>query len=272
MKQVGVMSTDRHPHRHRSGGFTIIELMIGIALGFILGWGGGALVLQVDGATIVNGALTANGDSGGSGPSGGSVNLTTATLSGGGAIGADGGPGTNVGGAGGGGRVAVLLTGPGATFSAWSGTITASGKNGAGGTALYNRSSAGTIFLAESGLKPGEGTVIVDNGAIDINQSYTALPAKLNPTEDLTKTSWETRNNARVGMPASTQITRLTLAPSGKLDLYGATLTVGQLIVGNVRIPIGTYTEAVSAQIDDATGGGVVDVIGLKGMTLLIVR
>lgn len=112
-----------------------------------LGWAGGEIILNVAGATVINGTLSANGDSGGSGPSGGSVNLTTSTLSGGGAISADGGPGTNVGGAGGGGRVAVLLTGPNATFSTWTGTITASGKNGSGGTILVNRSAAGTIFL-----------------------------------------------------------------------------------------------------------------------------
>ena len=236
------------------------------------GWGGGAVVLRVAGATVVNGRLSANATSGGSGPSGGSVNLTTATLSGGGTISADGGPGTNVGGAGGGGRVAIRLTGPKATFSAWSGTITASGKNGAGGTALNNRSSAGTILLAESGLKPGEGKVVVDNGTIDINQSYTALPAMLNPTEDLSKTSWETRNDARIGMPASTQTTRLSLSPNGKLDLYGATLTVGKLVINNVRFPVGTYTAADSPQIDDTTGGGEVVVIGLKGATMLMVR
>lgn len=236
------------------------------------GWAGGAIILHVDGATVINGTLSANGHSGGSGSSGGSVNLTTSTLTGNGVISADGGAGTNVGGAGGGGRVAVRLTGPNATFSTWAGFFSATGKNGSGGTTLVNRSSAGTIFLAESGLKSGAGTVIVDNGTIDINSSYTALPAKLNPTEVLSRTRWETHNKARIGLTTSSTVESITLQPNGFLELGGFTLTTGRLRASGVSFPVGTYTVADNSQFQDAVGGGQIKVVGLPETTMLIVK
>ena len=121
-------------------------------------------------------------------------------------------------------------------------------------------------------MKPGEGTVIVDNGAIDINQSYTALPAKLNPAEDLSRMRLETHNNARLGLTVATTVETTTLQPNGLLELGGLTLTTGRLCVSGNSFPVGIYTVADSTQFQDSVGGGQVKVVGLKETTIIILK
>jgi hypothetical protein len=116
------------------------------------GSGGGYISIQASGALIVDGTVKANGQSkatGEGGGSGGGIYLSCASLSGGGAIQADGGSGGSQGG-GGGGRIAIY--GAGAGFS---GTISVT--RGAGRTVFpdLTGSYVGTIYLSDWSLLPG---------------------------------------------------------------------------------------------------------------------
>jgi hypothetical protein len=132
------------------------------------GWsqnnGGGAVKLTVTGKTLLNGDITSIGDNsaqGGNGNqtgAGGSVFLTTGALEGTGNIRANGGGGGWD--EGGGGRVAIVLTAPGASFTNHNGLITAYG-----GAGTYS-GSAGTVYLRGYGVDPNDGILIVDNSTI----------------------------------------------------------------------------------------------------------
>lgn len=126
--------------------------------------GGGAIMLTVAGTTTVEtaGIISADGDGGSGGAdyaggSGGSVYLTTGRLQGSGSIQASGGDGVRA--SGGGGRVAVILTQPGADFSTWSGSTTAYG--GTDGS----EASAGTVYLKATA---GNGMLIVNNDGTQV--------------------------------------------------------------------------------------------------------
>jgi hypothetical protein len=123
--------------------------------------GGGAVILSIAGAFTDNGAISANGNIGGNGASGsgGSVYITTGTISGTGAISANGGVGGVGGGgaAGGGGRIAIILTSSGATFSGYSGTVTAYGAG------LQTTGAAGTVYEQTQAQSAGVGTLIINN-------------------------------------------------------------------------------------------------------------
>ena len=129
--------------------------------------GGGAIVLNVSGATTNLGTISANGAAStfgsgtGGGGAGGSVYLTTATLDGGGALSADGGLSSDhYSGGGGGGRIAIILTNS-STFG--SGTISAAGGLGAQNWVIQDSrcAAAGTVYLKASDRAWGQ--LIVDN-------------------------------------------------------------------------------------------------------------
>ncbi|MBT7281884.1 hypothetical protein HN832_00555, partial [archaeon] len=121
------------------------------------GKGGGIVILNVTGATIVNGNISSGAISNSGSGSGGSIYLITKNLTGNGVISAKGGPSTSFG-AGGGGRVAVYLTQTGAVFSSYDGTIVAYGGDA---TTENNDGAAGTVYLEESDDTYGE--LIIDN-------------------------------------------------------------------------------------------------------------
>ncbi|NLB55575.1 MAG: hypothetical protein GX811_07395, partial [Lentisphaerae bacterium] len=125
--------------------------------------GGGAVLLKVTGETRVDGLIAADGGIGYTHTgAGGSINIQTGTLRGEGIIQTLGGDGTQSGqaqGSGAGGRIAIVLSGPGADYSSFLGAIQSYG--GPGGYASKG-GGAGTVYLEKATDKPRKGTVIID--------------------------------------------------------------------------------------------------------------
>ena len=121
------------------------------------GAGGGGLHLAVLGNLTVDGWISADGEPGGGagsgGGSGGGIWISAATLTGSGAIRANGGSGIGSGGGGGGGRIALQCSNNG-----FAGTLSAFG--GAGSSS----GGAGTIYTTASSFAAGQ--VILDNGGL----------------------------------------------------------------------------------------------------------
>ncbi|MCR5839923.1 MAG: hypothetical protein K6G94_09865, partial [Kiritimatiellae bacterium] len=125
---------------------------------------GGVIRLVVTGALTLDGEANANGmletyaaGDNCSGGTGGSIDITAGTISGTGRIVAEAGSKQAVRGSAG--RIAVKLTSPGADFSSFSGTISASGRVlGFGGRA---DSSAGTVYLQTAADGEKGGTVYI---------------------------------------------------------------------------------------------------------------
>ncbi len=222
--------------------------------------GGGAILLTVAGTTTVAsaGTLSANGGSSGGngGGSGGSVSLTTGWLTGNGTLRANGGagPGGNLSGGGSGGRVAIVLTGSGADFTSWTGANTAFGT----GSVM---SAAGTVYRQAAANLAGAGTVIVNNGTVATNATFTSLPAFGNSAEMLGKTAWVTTNNARMGLVTNTAVESLSLSTNGVLELANYTLTVKSLTVTNQAARHGNYgphDTPISRLTDTGSSGKVI--------------
>jgi hypothetical protein len=131
--------------------------------------GGGLINLTVANALVLDGSISANGagstaKANGGGGSGGGILLNVGTLSGSGAISANGGAANNLaGGGGGGGRIAIYFG-----TNMFTGNILAHGGSGT------NAGGAGTVYLqnAPSGLSQ----LIIDDGGL---VGSTALPSPL---------------------------------------------------------------------------------------------
>ncbi|NLB55431.1 MAG: hypothetical protein GX811_06645 [Lentisphaerae bacterium] len=125
--------------------------------------GGGAVLFKVTGETRVDGLIACDGNpnythSG----AGGSINIKTGILRGRGTIQAMGGDRVDNGqvqGSGAGGRIAIILSEPGADFSPFTGTIQAYG--GPGGYAGLG-GGAGTVYLEDAATTFRYGSVIID--------------------------------------------------------------------------------------------------------------
>ncbi len=150
------------------------------------GFGGGALILEVDGILTVDGTLSAHGGDGGldtGGGSGGSVWLQAQTISGEGIIGADGGNGTGSGRAGGGGGRIAMDT----PTNFFTGIIRAQGGPSdyiRGGHGTFNFQSdpeADLVIAGDIALPPGTNWVFrsltVQSGATLEIQSVTGTAA-----------------------------------------------------------------------------------------------
>ncbi|NLB55672.1 MAG: hypothetical protein GX811_07915, partial [Lentisphaerae bacterium] len=134
--------------------------------------GGGAMLLNIQGNFVNNGSIIAEGasrmDEGlahGAAQrvgSGGSVFITSGYISGTGVIQANGGSGREWG-CGGGGRVSLVLTGDGADFDDYTGSITAYSGRLKSGSA---NAGAGTVYLQTADQAFGAGTLIIDNMSI----------------------------------------------------------------------------------------------------------
>ncbi len=129
--------------------------------------GGGALNLVVNGTLNIDGTISANGDGGsyGGGGSGGTIVLNVGTLSGGGAILANGGFVNGNGGGGSGGRIAIFYNTD--TFTATA-TLSAAGAGSDYGTA-----GAGTIFRQQTNQTQGD-LWIQNNGYAGLPTDITA--------------------------------------------------------------------------------------------------
>ena len=229
--------------------------------------GGGIVKLDVGGALTVDGLICSRGFGyaiwgvavvGGAG-SGGSINITAASLAGSGAIDANGGSNGGYG-PGSGGRVKVALTGTGADFTSFTGTIEANGggMQNANDAAAYDVSpaAAGTVCLVTAGSNP---IVKVDNvfrygndpvWRVPTGESIppaTHLPAMQNADSlsALKHTKWELSGHGAIRLTRDVQIASLSLsAADGTQMVYtdGYTLTTAALYVNGTRLR-GTYTK-----------------------------
>jgi len=119
-----------------------------LGFNYVGGNGGGTVILSVSGAMTLNGLISANGNSaiaiggiyaGEGGGAGGSVNIAANTLSGSGAVRANGGNGFNggssfYGGGGGGGRIALAQTTCSSSLSIWASSGPSSGGDSVAGS------------------------------------------------------------------------------------------------------------------------------------------
>jgi hypothetical protein len=218
--------------------------------------GGGIVRLVVGGALTVDGTIAARGFGyalwgeevrGGAG-SGGSINLTAASLSGAGTIDANGGN-NGVYGPGSGGRVRIALTGSGATFDTFAGTIQAIGGSmeNANAASVYDISpaAAGTVCLATADGAP---VVKVDNvfrygndeaawrvATGEAIPSATHLPAMQDgdTSAALKATEWELSGYGAIRLTRDVTIAKLTIASADRQKVYtdGHTLKVASLTV-----------------------------------------
>jgi len=206
--------------------------------------GGGAIKITASGALVNDGTISANGGANTSpagGPAGGSVFLTAQTISGSGTISADGEVAHNSYPGGGGGRVAVILTGGGATFSGYTGAIQALGGNSP--SANYD-GAAGTVYRRTGSEVEGAGVVTVDNAALAAaSASRTILPPNSGGvTNDLIGISMVVTNKGHLGVIE-------TYHYLGDIYLYGSS---GQITLGTNYL----YVHADEHHLDDSSQSG----------------
>ena len=264
--------------------------------------GGGVLKLVVDGALTINGTVTSVGgtsSSNGQG-SGGSINITAGSLSGSGTMSASGCKATSattafinmeymlkhrgVKSASAGGRIAVRLTGSGASFSShWIENILATGAlNLSGGKTVFTNgcASAGTVYLQTAADGEGGGTVYVRNGNQTENPAVTPIPSTRwgGERDDLTKASLAIGAAARVKLFDGLKMKSLEMTSDTTLDLNGKKLTVKSAKVSGLKLAPGTYTAGSTVAIgegtlgdylvDTVTGGSLV--VNGGGLTILV--
>ncbi|MEA1929283.1 MAG: hypothetical protein U9M92_00105 [Patescibacteria group bacterium] len=222
--------------------------------------GGGAIKINVVGTATIDGSISATGETGGVwNAAGGSVWLTTGYLDGSGDVDADGG-GSAVGGlvgGGGGGRVAVILTGSGADFTDFSGTITAYGGEVLGD----GNGAAGTVYKATAAQGSSGGELLIDNNNIVVVPAAVLTDLQGQMAATTTVGSIKVQNLASFqigiddGLTLTADGTAMTVGANSILALTpGSTLSISGTAVSNS----GTWTIATSSivtftgQDDDA--------------------
>ena len=225
---------------------------------------GGVLSIVVSGALTLDGEANANGmletyAAGGncSGGTGGAIDITAGTLSGSGRILAEGG--TKQAQRGSGGRIAVKLTSPGADFSDFSGTISASGRARDGSSA---DTSAGTVYLqtAADGDKGGTVTIAMSAGNQAAGNTNTTEMVSLgyggDAIADYKKVKYVVRDFGHAAVNADMKAASIEIADANSsLDLEGHTLIVKSAKVNGVKLATGTYTAGSTVAIGDGTLG-----------------
>ena len=255
---------------------------------------GGVLSCTVTGTLTVDGTVSTVGSLGGqavthndNAGSGGAIEMTAGAIAGSGIIQADGGyNGGNSNG--GGGRIAIHLTNSGATFDAFTGRISASGRY-AGDSAASHSSSAGTVYLQAGAESEKEGAIIIKNRK-DNTQYYGEKNS--NTTEivslgyggdavaDYKKVKIEVRDYGRAAVNADVRLAQMTIATADAfVDLEGHTLTVNTFLYPDAdgkltKLQPGNYTlaqlEALGIdRVYDSVGGGLLVVKG-TGMVILV--
>ena len=207
--------------------------------------GGGALALQVAGASLVDGIVKADGigwHNGGGGGAGGSILVRTATLAGRGTLSANGASDPWQGG-GGGGRIAVILTKPGADFTSFNvSNITAYG------TAAHPdgkpSTAAGTVYLETAQDGAGNGLVLVRNDNHTPSDACTAIPPVSGARDPLDGTRWVVQQHGCLQLVSNVAVASVTLAESAELDLGTSVLKTRALTVGDTTYAPGFYRPA----------------------------
>ena len=212
--------------------------------------GGGAVKIVALGAMTVNGTIDASGanNTGCHNGAGGSIYITAATISGAGTLNANGGTGTgntyDCGG--GGGRIAVKLTGAGADFTSFTGTIKAKLGRKTYASAKSD-GSGGTIYLEETADGAGCGTLIIDGcegGFASDKRNYAANTKLTRSIFDITPKKIVFRPEAKAmldiggtyDLPVIVQETDASLTVLGGLEI-GPSTTV-RLVHGMPDVPL----------------------------------
>ena len=231
--------------------------------------GGGRIRAVIGGTLTVNGAIHADGKSDYRTGTGGSVWIDCGWLVGYGKITADAGKGSQFSSAGG--RVALKLTDPAADFSAWTGQVTAYGKDS---------SAAGTVYLQSGAQEDGFGTLIVDNNKLS-SQAYTVVNTdvteadvgdviirgagrlRIDPGATLTVNGSITNN----GVFTSAQGAAVELCSTNDCYVMGNELTFATL---KCRVP-GKTLRMANGSVLSVLGGGTMQLTGVKGNLLTMV-
>ena len=243
--------------------------------------GGGVLKLTVGGTLTLNGEINSDGYSGGNKGvrgAGGSINVTAGALAGSGAIHADGYSVES------GGRVAVRLTGAGATFGDFSGRISARRDT----TSSPTLTAPGTVYLQTAAQGEGCGAILVDGTprsgtAAFLGDPYTPIPANgahADDVDDLKKCSLEVSNYARCAVADALRLQSVSIDSNAILDLNGKTLTVKSAKVNGVKLAPGTYAAESTVAIgegklgdylvDTADGAGGALVVNGVGLSIIV--
>ena len=237
--------------------------------------GGGAIRLAVGGTLTLDGVATASPPT----PSArcgaaGSIDITAARLEGVGRIEANGNSRNYIsdfsGYGSGGGRIAVRLTGAGATVSdAWLAKINATGFYSSKVLADHS-SSAGSIYLQTGRQAEGTGTILVRNTGDTANDiAFTPIPSTKagGENDSFKKASLRLEAAARVKLFADLRMEELFATAGTALDLNGNVYAVKTAHVDGLNVGPGTYT---AAQLQARGFAGLVDTADGAGGTLVV--
>ncbi len=228
---------------------------------------GGAVELVVTGTFTLGGTIAATSYDGNDGINsqvgGGSIDITAGRLVGDGAIKAgavkNGQPG---------GRIAIRLTGAGATLEDFAGTVNCS-TMGSGSIG-----SCGSIYVQNAGVAEGRGTVVLDDNNVTCT-TYTPICATGYQADDVAVFKYANlvvRNEAKAQVTAADangafKMNDIELDETGELDLFGHTFVVATAKVAGTKVPTGTHT---AAQLQALGFTGIVDTADGAGGTLVV--
>ena len=214
---------------------------------------GGAVELVVSGTLTLGGTIESTAYTGNDGikseVGGGSIDITAGRLAGDGTITAgavkNGQPG---------GRIAIHLTGVGATFGDFDGAINCA-TLGAGSIG-----SCGSIYIETAADGDRRGTVILDDNNVTCT-TYTPICAtgyEADDFADFKKASLVIKQQAKGQVTAADDegkfaMNSVEIDSTGQLDLFGHTLTVKSAKVNGVRLAPGTYAAGSTVAIGEGT-------------------
>ena len=221
--------------------------------------GGGAVRLSIAGSLTLDGTISAIGLRNQNYPgSGGSVWISAASLSGAGSVSVNGGSGVSGAGCGGGGRIAVYLTGDGADFSSFTGTITSLNAS--------NYGTCGTVYL-EAASDNGAGKLVLacgTNGSTSQqigSRPELCTPLKSDDSSDFSFSQVKFDNWTNLGiMPGVTAtVASVSASNTGRnyITLYGGALKLagdgGNFTLSGATLR--TYTSESCISVGDNASG-----------------
>lgn len=191
-------------------------------------------LLTLDGKILSDAPDTADGGRGNA--SGGAINISAGTIAGAGPISAAAKRDVQCGG-----RIAVKLTGSGATFADYTGSLCA--KSGGNTTAA----SAGSVYLQGGAEADKTGVIIIDNfnnGGLTTPICATGYEA--DAADDFKKASLVVRNKgyaqvAVVNEKGEFKMKEIEICANSKLDLYGKNFIVQKATLNGTRLAPGVY-------------------------------
>ena len=239
------------------------------------GWdgdGGGAIILSFGGSLSIDCTFCANGGKATRdgqyrnyyGSSGGSINLMAATLSGKGALQANGGWINGGNRAGGGGRIAVRLTDPAATFEGCGITMETFG----GPSTVKPAGSAGTIFTKTAAEECGTLKIAKSaNATYDAAQERTDFPkTQDNDPNEVKNVAVRLGTKATLNLTADATVSSLTFdSNDARILLNGHKL----YILGTAKKSVKDFVRSRATPGADADGNPG-EIIWLSGFTLFV--